>query len=140
MRLVLDTNVLLSALMSRSSLPAQILALWRNRKVAVLTAAEQIDEIIRVTRYPKIRARLAPALAGRLVNQLRDVAIVVEKLPAVDRSPDPGDNFLLALAQAGEAQFLVTGDKQLLGLKTHKATRIVTPSSLLEALKIKEKK
>ncbi|MFN0103055.1 MAG: putative toxin-antitoxin system toxin component, PIN family [Bryobacteraceae bacterium] len=135
MRLVLDTNVLLSALMSPASPSAEILLLWRDRKIAVLTAAEQLDEIARVPRYPRIRDRLLPALAGRLVNRLRDVAVVVGNLPIVDRSPDPDDNYLLALAEAGEAQFLVTGDKPLLGLKRHKSTRIVTPAALLELLK-----
>ena len=134
MRLILDTNVLLSALMSPASVSAQILSLWRDRKVEVLTAAEQIDEIARVTRYPRIRARLLPALAGRLVNRLRDVAIVVEKLPTVDRAPDPDDNYLLALAEVGQAQFLVTGDKPLLSLKRHKSTRIVTPAALIELM------
>ena len=134
-RLVLDTNVLLSALMSPASPSAEILSLWRDRKITVLTAAEQIDEIVRVTRYPRIRALLHPALAGRLVNRLRDVAIVVENLPTVDRSPDPDDDYLLAIAEAGEAQFLVTGDKPLLGLKRHKSTRVVTPAALLELLK-----
>ncbi len=135
MRLVLDTNVLLGALMSPASPSAGILALWRDRKVAVLIAAGQIDQIARVTRYPRIRARLHPALAGRLVSRLRDVAIVVETLPTVDRSPDPDGNYLLALAEAGAAQFLVTGDKPLLGLKRHKSTRIVKPAAQLESLK-----
>lgn len=135
MRLVLDTNVLLTAMMSPSSTSAQILSFWRDRKIAVLTGAEQIEEVARVTRYPKIRARLLPALAGRLVNRLRDVAIVVEKLPALDLSPDPDDNYLLALAEVGQAQFLVTGDKQLLRPKRHKSTRIVTPEALIELLK-----
>ncbi len=134
-RLVLDTNVLLSALLSPASPSAEILSLWRDRKVAVLTAAEQIDEITRVTRYPKLRALLPSALAGRLVNRLRDVALMVEELPIVDRSPDPDDNYLLALAEAGEAQFLVTGDKPLLGLKRHRSTRIVTPATLLALLR-----
>ncbi len=134
-RLVLDTNVLLSALMSPAPPSAEILSRWRDRKVTILTAAEQIDEIARVTRYPRIRALLHPALAGRLVNRLRDVATVVENLPTVDRSPDPDDNYLLAIAEAGEAQFLVTGDKPLLGLKRHKSTRIVTPAALLKLLK-----
>jgi putative PIN family toxin of toxin-antitoxin system len=135
MRLVLDTNVLLSALMATDSPSAEILTFWQNRKISVLTAAEQIAEIARVTRYPRIRARLLPALAGRLVSRLRDVAIVVEKLPRVDLSPDPDDNYLLALAEAGQAQFLVTGDKPLLGLKRYKSTRIVTPTALLVLLK-----
>jgi predicted nucleic acid-binding protein len=52
----------------------------------------------------------------------------------VDRSPDPDDNYLLAIAEAGEARFLVTGDKPLLGLKRHKSTRIVTPAVLLREL------
>ena len=135
MRLVLDTNVLLTAIMSPSSTCAQILSLWRDRRIAVITAAEQIEEIARVTRYPKIRIRLLPSLAGRLVNRLRDVAILVEKLPALDLSPDPDDNYLLALAEVGQAQFLVTGDKQLLRLKRHKSTRIITPGALIELLK-----
>jgi uncharacterized protein len=135
MRVVLDTNVLLTALISPSSTSAQILTVWRDRKIAVVTAAEQIEEIARVTRYPKIRARLLPALAGRLVNRLRDVAIVVENLPTLDRSPDPDDNYLLALAEVGQAQLLVTGDKPLLRLKRYKSTLIVTPAVLIELVK-----
>ena len=134
MRLVLDTNVLLSALLSPDSPPAAILDLWRDRKVSVVTAAEQIEEIARVTRYPKIRSRLSPSLAGRLVNRLRDVAVVIERLPATDSSPDPDDNYLLAIVEAGRADFLVTGDKLLLGLKQHRSCRIVTPASLLKLL------
>ncbi len=134
MRLVVDTNVLLSALMSSASPSARILTLWRSRKFDLLTCAEQIDEIVRVTRYPKIRARLTPALAGRLINRLRDVAIFVGRLPKVDQSPDPGDNYLLALAETGKAQFLVTGDKPLLSLKLYKSTQIITPAILVERL------
>lgn len=135
MRLVIDTNVLLSALMSTSSPPAQLLTFWRSRKFDLLTTPEQIDEILRVTRYPKIRARLAPALAGRLINRLKDLAIGIEKLPRVTLSPDPADNYLLALAQAGQAHFLVTGDKLLLGLKRYKSSLIVTPAALTSLLK-----
>jgi uncharacterized protein len=123
MRIVLDTNVLLSALLSAASPPAQLFTLWRSRKFDLLTTAEQIHEVSRVTRSPKIQARLAPALAGRLINRLRDLAVVIDKLPQVDLSPDPDDNYLLALAEAGHAQFLVTGDKHLLAMQRHNSTR-----------------
>lgn len=132
MRLVIDTNVLISALLASTSLPAQLIVLWREGRFELLTSAKQLDELARVTRYPKIRERLAPALAGRLVNELRDLAVPVTKLPMITASTDPNDNFLLAMATAGAAEFLVTGDKRdLLALKRHDGTRIVTAREFL---------
>lgn len=132
MRLVVDTNVLISALLSATSSPARLVLLWRAGRFDLLTAAEQLDEIVRVTRYPKIRERLTPAVAGRLVNDLRALAITLGNLPLVDSSPDPDDNYLLAIAMAGSADFLVTGDKRdLLGLGTHAGTRIISARDFL---------
>ena len=132
MRLVIDTNILVSALLAASSLPAQLVVLWRTGRFDLLTAPEQLDEVMRVTRYPKIRERLAPAVAGRLVNDLRALAITVDKLPVVDASPDPDDNYLLALAAAGAADFLVTGDKRdLLRLAVYEGTKIITVRDFL---------
>jgi len=135
MRIVVDTNILVSAGLVPASPSAQILTLWRSRKIVVFTTGQQFEEIARVTRYPRIRARLPPALAGRLVNRLRDVAVIVDKLPALDIAPDPDDNYLIALAEASQADFLVTGDKGLLSLKRHKSTRIITPVALIALLK-----
>ena len=135
MRLVLDTNVFLSALMSSDSPSAQVLNLWLTRNFELLTTGEQFEEIARVTRYPRIHDRLPLAFAGRLINRLRKAAIVLEELPRVTVSADPDDNYLLALAEAGQAQFLVTGDKLLLALQRHKSTRIITPAALLSLLK-----
>jgi len=131
-RLVIDTNVLISALLADTSLPAQLIVLWRHGRFDLLTAAEQLDELIRVTRYPKIRERLAPALAGRLINDLRAIAVMVDKLPVVDVSADPNDNYLLAIAAAGSADFVVTGDKRdLLGIEVYEGTKIVTVRDFL---------
>lgn len=132
MRLVLDTNVLVSALLLPQSRPAQLIHLWIEGRLTLLTAETQIDEVGRVTRYPKIRERLKPALAGRLVNQLRNQAVMITTLPTVDASPDPADNFLLSIAAGGKADGLVTGDKRdLLSLKKFGGTRIVTASECL---------
>lgn len=133
MRLVIDTNILVSALLSGASLPAHLIVLWREGRFDLLTSAEQLDELSRVTRYPKLRARLAPALAGRLINELREIAVVVERLPVVEACADPDDNYLLALAAAGAAEFLVTGDKRdLLGLRLYEGTRIITVRDFLD--------
>jgi putative PIN family toxin of toxin-antitoxin system len=115
MRLVIDTNILISAMLVRASLPAHLIVLWREGHFELLTSAEQIDELMRVSRYPKIRERLAPALAGRLINDLRELAIVVTNLPPVSICPDPYDNHLLATAAVGAADILVTGDKRAVG-------------------------
>ena len=132
MRLVIDTNVLVSALFSSTSLPAHLIELWRQGLFDLLTSADQLDELMRVTRYPRIRDRLTPALAGRLINELRDLAIVLKDLPIVTVSPDPWDNYLLATAAAGGADFLVTGDKRdLLPLSRYGGAKIVTVRDFL---------
>jgi uncharacterized protein len=131
-RLVIDTNVLISALLVGTSLPAHLIVLWREGRFDLLTSAEQLDELMRVTRYPKIRERLAPALAGRLINELREIAVLMKNLPTVTICADPYDNYLLAMATAGTAEFLVTGDKRdLVSLRLHGGIRIVTVREFL---------
>jgi predicted nucleic acid-binding protein len=62
-----------------------------------------------------------------MVNDIRSLAVMLDALPVVDASPDPCDNYLLALAEAGQADVLVTGDKRdVLVLGRHRGTRIVT--------------
>ncbi|MBI5330216.1 MAG: putative toxin-antitoxin system toxin component, PIN family [Betaproteobacteria bacterium] len=135
MRLVLDSNVLVSALLLENATPAHLLVAWRRGRFTLLTAELQIEEIRRVSRYPKIKERLRPALAGELVNQMRELAVWVDRLPRVDVSPDPFDNYLLALAQAGQADFLVTGDRRdLLGLGRFGPCNIVTARVMLGRL------
>lgn len=132
MLVVLDTNILISALLMPTSHPAKLLNLWRNKRFTLLTAAPQIEELIRVTQYPKINNRLSPALAGRLINNLRGLAKIIDKLPLLDISPDPYDNYLLSICSKGLADYLVTGDKQdLLAFGKHGRTSIVTVTDFL---------
>jgi hypothetical protein len=132
MRVVVDTNVFVSALLSERSPPGDLVRMWREDRFTLLTAPPQIDELSRVSRYPKIRARLSPALAGRLINELRDIAVLVDALPTVDAFPDPYDNYLLAIAVGGSADYLVTGDKRdLLTLQRYAATSIIAVSAFV---------
>ena len=83
---------------------------------------------------PRVAELVKPCKAGRLVNHIKRLAQKIDPLPPVHRSPDPTDDFLLALSEAGNANYLVTGDKsELLALDRHKATRIV-PASDFSAL------
>lgn len=135
MRVVLDTNVLVSALIVPTGPPTEIYRAWREGAFTLLTYTEQIDELRATLRKPAIAERIRPHRAGRLVNQLRRLAEAVESLPQVKRSSDPDDDFLLALAEAGNADYLVTGDKSgLLALRIHGATPIVAARKFLTRL------
>lgn len=133
MLVVIDTNIFISALLAPSSAPARVIELWKRGRFDVLSTVEQTEELNRVTRYPKLRSRLQPALAGRLVNELRSLATLVASPPEVDVSPDPYDNYLLAIASHGLADYLITGDKRdLLSLKKYQGTKIVSVAQFLE--------
>jgi putative PIN family toxin of toxin-antitoxin system len=135
MRAVLDTNILLSALFLEDSPPGRLITAWRRGAFTLVSAELQFDELRRATRYPKIRERIRPALAGSLVNELKAVAEIVDRLPAIDLSSDPFDNFLLAIAEAGRADYLVSGHRRgLLNLARHGACSIVTARDLLDRL------
>jgi putative PIN family toxin of toxin-antitoxin system len=127
MRVVLDTNILVSALLVQLGRPAAIYRAWQEGHFTLLTCAEQLDEVKATLHKPVIAARIKPYRAGRLVDDLRDLAETIDPLPCVERSPDPADDFLLALSEAGKADYLVTGDKSgLLSLARHQGTRIVS--------------
>lgn len=75
--------------------------------------------------------------AGRLVNELRSVAVQVKRFPRVLGSTDPDDNALLGLAVAANADYLVSGDKAgLLSLRHFKRVQIVTARQLCDELRL----
>ena len=129
MRVVLDTNVLVSALLSAHGPPASIYRAWIQRRFVLLTSASQLKELQRTLKKPALAARIRPHSIGTLVNRLKRRAEVVSALPSIDRSPDPDDNLILAIAEAGRAAYLVSGDRSgLLALVRHRSTRIVSPA------------
>ena len=138
MRVVLDTNILLSALINRHGTPAQLIAAWREHRYKLLTSSEQLIELGSVARRPVLRARIIPSTVGRLIRDLRRLAEVLTRLPEVEVSVDPADNFLLAMAQAGDANYLVSGVRRgVLALGAHGATKIVRAREFLTIVDIK---
>lgn len=132
MRVVLDTNVLISALIKPGSSPDRLYRAWREGRFTLVTSEEQLAEFRAVSRYPRLRKLISAGEAGTMVNELRFLAVCLRRLPRVDVATDPADNFLLSMASAGRADFLVTGDKHhLLALRRHGKTQIVTVAKLL---------
>lgn len=133
MRVVLDTNVLLSALISPSGPPDAIYNAWRAARFELVAAMVQLDEVRRVSRYPRLKAILPAHRVGAMVNNMQR-AIVLEHLPSPPQGVeinDPNDAFLVTMALAGEADYLVTGDRRdgLLQLGSAGRTQIVTPAA-----------
>lgn len=137
MRVVLDTGILIAALITTDTPPSLIYQDWRKKRFELVTSEWQLDEFRRVSRYSKLRRFLKPVEAGSLVNGLRRQATVLESLPTVELSPDPHDNPVLAMARASKAQYLVAGDKRdLLALGSIDDTHIVTARQFIETLRV----
>lgn len=133
MRVILDTNVLLGALISPQGPPDIIYRAWRSARFELVTSTAQLDELRRVSRYPKLKTILPAHRVGTMVNNMQR-AIVLGTLPpppdGMDLN-DPNDVFLLSMALASEADYLVTGDRRagLLQRGSAGRTRIVSPAT-----------
>jgi len=135
MRLILDTNILLSALLSPQGTSAKLLDAWERKKFTLVACEALIAELRKVAARPFFQVRLRVSAAELLAAGLRDFSFFCRDLPPGPIAPDPKDSYLLALAEASQAEFLVTGDKELLALGYHKSTRILTPAEMIEILK-----
>jgi putative PIN family toxin of toxin-antitoxin system len=137
MRVILDSNVLLSAFMRVDSNPYKVVQAWIDGRFELVSSAPQVEELARVSRYPRIRELIGSVEIGWLVNRIRDRARMIERLPKLDISSDPSDNFLLGMAQASKADFLVTGDKAgVLALKAYRGSCIISVTAFVGQLKL----
>lgn len=133
MRAVLDPNVLVSALLSRSGTPAKLLRAWLGGAYQLVVSPALLAELERVLGYPKIAARVSPHEAREFLDLLRTQAEPLND-PREDppvRSPDPDDDYLIALAAAAPA-VIVSGDSDLLDLADQ--IPVHTPAAFLALL------
>lgn len=132
MRAVLDPNVLIAAVISRSGTPALVLRAWQEGRVELVVSNALLAELERALRYPKLEARVSAEQRSGFIELLRTTATQADD-PA-DVAPicdDPGDDYLIALAQAQQA-LLVSGDRHLLGLAER--LPIMSPRAFLDSL------
>lgn len=130
-RAVVDPNVFISALLSPSGRPAALVARWLAGDFELVISDGLVAELRRALAYPKIRSRVTEEEAAAFIDILGRTATSVEDpANAPRRSRDPGDDYLLALAEAAAAM-LVTGDQDLLALTD---LPVVSPAAFLESL------
>jgi uncharacterized protein len=134
MRIVLDANVWVSALISRNGAPAEIVERWRQGMVEVVVSAAILAEVDRVLHYPKLRDRyrLAEIDVETFLHLLANQALHVE--PSEELSVvacDPTDNRYVECAVVGEAAAIVSGDRHLLALTEYQGIQMVTPAGFL---------
>jgi putative PIN family toxin of toxin-antitoxin system len=136
MRVVLDTNVVLSALVFRSAGAARLRRAWQQGECLPLASHATVQELLRVLAYPKFRLT-ADDQHELLADYLpHTVSIQIPTPPP--KTPDCRDPFdlpFLQLAAAGRAKLLVSGDQDLLALAGQTRFNIVSPADFLLLLR-----
>jgi uncharacterized protein len=130
LRVVLDTNVLVSALLFGGS-SGMLRDVWKTGRIIPLVSKETFAEFRRVISYPKFKLsqREIRSILNEEILPFVEPVEITEQVNGVCR--DPYDDMFLAVAACGSAHYLITGDQDLLVLKNYCKTRIVTAAEIL---------
>ena len=138
LKVVLDTNVFVSSLLTKSGGPAMVIDAWQAGQYLLVTSRPIISEIRRVLETPKIRKKygIGRKQIENLIRLLENDAIVVPGLsPVTGTIPeDPTDEMFLAAALDAKADIIVSGDRHLLDLDRYEGIPISTVRQFLELL------
>ncbi len=131
LKVVLDTNVLVSALLFKGEL-SKLLSLLKRRKCILLFSEETLNEIIRVLHYPKF-ALTEKEIDYLLQSEILSYAKIVETVLKFNKEAcrDREDQKFLELAVSAKADYIISGDKDLLDLKKINKIRILSPNEFL---------
>lgn len=135
MRVVLDTNVLVSGFSSPHGTPGQLLSLWLLGAYDLVLSQPILTETERTLREPYFAARLTGAQQAANLALLRREAEIVEISSTVrDIAPSPADDLILATAVSAGAAYLVTGDRRLAAVGRYRHVEILSPRDFLTML------
>jgi putative PIN family toxin of toxin-antitoxin system len=131
-KVVIDTNVLISALLF-GGVPGRLLTLWKTKRIQPVVSQAMIDEYLRVLAYPKFQ--LSQGEIEYLLYQeiLPWFETIVVSQGGAFVQADPSDDKFIWCAEAGEVDWIISGDDHLLGLQYNRIP-IVTPASFLGIL------
>ena len=138
LKVVLDANIFVSALINPHGKPAQILDYVFENRIRLFISLPIVEELERVLSYPKLanRHRLEGEELKEFVSYLLSITSLVKEEPVIEAIlDDPSDNKYLSCAINAKADFIVSGDVHLLNLGEYGGTQIITPAQLLEIMK-----
>lgn len=126
MRLVLDTNVVASALLRNGS-PRLLLRAGRERRIQLFTGTSLLAELTDILGRPKFEKKIAASTfsVDQLVDRYSELAAVVRPTPIPPTAPDPDDDIVIGTALAAKADAIVTGDRPLLSVAFYQGVRII---------------
>lgn len=139
LRVVIDTNVIVSGILSRKGAPTELLNAWRERRFLLLSSSAIVAEVRAVMQYPHIRDKYH--LSDEEIEQTmtlleHDALLVAGDADVAGSVPvDPKDEMFLACALDGQADVIVSGDHHLLDLGVFRDIPIVTARQLLDRLR-----
>lgn len=131
-RLIVDSNLWISFLISDKQRKLDHLLLLDQ--VKILFSVELLNELTKISQYPKLKKYFKENAIEEMLLNLEAYIELIEVKSKVQICRDPKDNFLLNLAKDGNANFLLTGDKDLLVLQKIGKTRIISISEFLEKI------
>ncbi len=141
MKVVLDTNILIAALISPRGTPNKIYQAWLAGSFILITSERQLEELKDVCSRPHIRQMIESTEVGIIINAIRRRATIFRAYEKIDVSSDPDDNYLFGMAITAQAQFIVSVDREhVLPLEKVKSVRVVTPTVFLQQFKPRKKK
>jgi len=138
LRVVLDTNIFVSGLLSKTGLPAKILDAWRAGQYLVITSPPIVAEIRHVLETPRMRKKyfITSGDIEQLIILLEKDALIVPGHTDVKNAipDDPSDEMFLACAMDAAADYIVSGDRHLLDISEYKGIPIITVNEFEEKL------
>jgi len=142
LKVVLDANIFVSALINPHGKPAQILNYVFENKIRLFTSSSIIEELERVLSYSRLMKRhgLEKEELKEFISDLLSIMSLVEERKTIEViMDDPSDNKYLSCALNAKVDFIVSGNVHLLNLKEYEGIRITTPAQLLEIMEREEK-
>jgi putative PIN family toxin of toxin-antitoxin system len=136
-RVVLDTNVIVSRFLSALGFPALILALWEKGLFELVVSEPILAEYRRALGYPGVQARhrMTPDDLDQVIADFRSFSIVVDATETIDViRDDPSDNRFLEAATAGHCEYVVSGNPHLLRVGDYRGITILTPAAFAAVL------